>query len=60
MAMDFASIVSAVSGLQIALSKQERILAFTAFHVAVRVALGIGALVAGGAADLLVRLGLEQ
>ena len=55
-----ASIVSAVSGLQIALSEQERILAFTAFHVAVRVALGIGAVVAGGAADVLVRLGLDE
>ena len=55
-----ASIVSAVSGLQIALTEQERILAFTAFHVAVRVALGIGAVVAGAAADLLVRLGMEE
>ncbi len=55
-----ASIVSAISGLQLALSEQQRILAFTAFHIAVRVALGIGALVAGGAADLLVRLGVAD
>jgi hypothetical protein len=55
-----ASIVSAISGLQLALSEQQRILAFTAFHIAVRVALGIGALVAGGAADLLVRLGVTD
>jgi hypothetical protein len=55
-----ATIVSAVSGLQIALSEQERMLAFTAFHIAVRVALGMGALVAGGVADLLLRLGTSD
>lgn len=55
-----ASIVSAVSGLQMALSEHQRILAFTAFHIAVRVALGIGAVVAGGAADLLVRFGVTE
>jgi predicted MFS family arabinose efflux permease len=55
-----ASIVSAISGLQMALSEQQRILAFTSFHIAVRIALGIGALVAGGAADLLVRLGVVE
>jgi len=53
-----ASIVSAISGLQMALSEAQRLLAFTAFHIAVRVALGIGAVVAGGAADVLVRLGV--
>ncbi len=55
-----AAIVSAVSGLQIALPEQQRTLAFTAFHIAVRVALGIGAVVAGGVADLLVRLGSTE
>jgi dTMP kinase len=55
-----ATIVSAVSGLQIALTEQERMLAFTAFHIAVRVALGLGALVAGGVADLLLRLGTSD
>ena len=55
-----ASIVSAVSGLQLALPEQQRVLAFTAFHIAVRVALGIGAVAAGGVADLLVRLGVSD
>ena len=52
-----AAIVSAVSGLQIALPEEQRLLAFTAFHIAVRVALGIGAVVAGATADLLARAG---
>jgi dTMP kinase len=55
-----AAIVSAVSGLQLALPEQERVLAFTAFHIAVRVALGIGAVAAGGVADLLVRMGVTD
>ncbi len=55
-----ASIVSAISGLQMSLAEAERLLAFTAFHIAVRVALGIGALVAGGAADLLNRVGVSE
>ena len=55
-----ASIVSAISGLQMSLSEAKRLLAFTAFHIAVRVALGIGALVAGGVADFLNRLGVVE
>jgi len=55
-----ASIVSAVSGLQLAMPEEQRVLAFTAFHIAVRVALGIGAVTAGGVADLLVTLGLTE
>jgi dTMP kinase len=55
-----ASIVSAISGLQMSLSEAKRLLAFTAFHIAVRVALGVGALVAGGAADLLNRFGVAE
>jgi dTMP kinase len=55
-----ATIVSAVSGLQMALPERERMLAFTAFHIAVRVALGVGALLAGGVADLLLRLGVDD
>lgn len=54
------AIVSAVSGLQMALSEERRLLAFTAFHIAVRVALGIGAVVAGGAADLLLGVGVAE
>jgi len=54
------AIVSAVSGLQIVLPEQQRLLAFTAFHISVRVALGIGAVVAGAAADLLARLGVTD
>jgi dTMP kinase len=53
-----AAIVSAVSGLQLALPERQRLLAFTAFHIAVRVALGIGAVVAGGVADVLTRWGV--
>lgn len=53
-----AAIVSAVSGLQLALPDQQRLLAFTAFHIAVRVALGIGAVAAGGVADVLDRMGV--
>ena len=53
-----AAIVSAVSGLQLALPDQPRLLAFTAFHIAVRVALGIGAVAAGGVADVLDRMGV--
>lgn len=52
-----ASIVAAVSGLQMALNDRQRVLAFTAFHIAVRVALGLGAVLAGGAAELLERAG---
>lgn len=55
-----ASIVSAVSGLQLALAERERVLAFTAFHIAVRVALGLGAVLAGGAAEILERLGMTD
>ncbi len=55
-----ASIVSAVSGLQLALPEQERMLAFSAFHIAVRVALGIGALAAGAVADLLTKIGVND
>ena len=55
-----AAIVSAVSGLQIALPESQRMLAFSAFHIAVRVALGIGALVAGAVADLLIRMGMAD
>jgi predicted MFS family arabinose efflux permease len=53
-----AAIVSAVSGLQLALPEQQRLLAFTAFHIAVRVALGIGAVAAGTVADVLARWGV--
>jgi len=55
-----AAIVSAVSGLQLALPERQRMLAFSAFHIAVRVALGIGALAAGAVADLLVRMGMND
>jgi predicted MFS family arabinose efflux permease len=55
-----AAIVSAVSGLQLALPEQQRMLAFSAFHIAVRVALGIGAVVAGAVADLLGRIGVND
>ncbi len=55
-----AAIVSAVSGLQMALPESQRMLAFSAFHIAVRVALGIGALVAGAVADLLIRMGMAD
>ncbi len=55
-----ASIVAAVSGLQMALEDRERVLAFAAFHIAVRVALGVGAVIAGGASELLERSGSED
>ena len=55
-----AAIVSAVSGLQLALPEGQRMLAFSAFHIAVRVALGIGALAAGAVADLLIRMGMND
>ena len=55
-----AAIVSAVSGLQLALPESQRMLAFSAFHIAVRVALGIGALAAGAVADLLIRMGMND
>lgn len=55
-----AAIVSAVSGLQLALPEGRRMLAFSAFHIAVRVALGIGALAAGAVADLLIRMGMND
>ena len=55
-----AAIVSAVSGLQLALGEEQRMLAFSAFHIAVRVALGIGAVVSGAVADALGRMGVND
>jgi predicted MFS family arabinose efflux permease len=47
------SIVAGMSTIQIALDGRRRVLAFTAFHVALRVGLGVAAVAAGIAGDLL-------
>ena len=44
-----------VRRLRVDVAEGQRMLAFSAFHIAVRVALGIGALAAGAVADLLIR-----
>ena len=47
------AIVAAISALQVELEGRRRILAFTAFHVLLRIALAVGALVAGAVAEAL-------
>jgi dTMP kinase len=46
------AIVSGITGLQVTVEEEQRILALGVFHVAIRLALGAGALGAGLAADL--------
>jgi dTMP kinase len=46
------AIVSGITGLQTLVAEQQRILALGVFHVAIRLALGVGAVGAGLAADL--------
>jgi predicted MFS family arabinose efflux permease len=46
------AIVSGITALQTSVAEDRRLLALGAFHVAIRVALGLGALGAGLAADL--------
>lgn len=47
------AIDAAISGLQVRLEEERRVLAFTVFHIGLRVSLGIGAILAGAFADLL-------
>jgi MFS family permease len=47
------AIDAAMSGLQVRLDEEDRVLAFTVFHIGLRVALGIGAIAAGAVADIL-------
>ncbi len=51
------AIVAAISALQVELDGRPRLLAFTAFHVLLRLALAAGALVAGAVAELLAVAG---
>lgn len=50
------ALTSGMSFLQSELQGDERVLAFTAFHVIIRVGLGVGAIGAGAAGDLLGRV----
>jgi dTMP kinase len=52
-AMTAITLAAGMSALQEHLSGEERVLAFAAFHVVIRVGLSLAALVAGGANDLL-------
>ncbi len=47
------AIVAAISALQVELEGRRRTLAFTAFHVLLRIALAVGAIVAGAVAEAL-------
>ena len=47
------AIDAAISGLQVRLDEERRVLAFTVFHIGLRVSLGVGAILAGLFADLL-------
>ena len=51
-----AGLATAMSVLQAGLGERDRVLAFTAFHVVIRGGLGLAALGAGLAGDLLGRL----
>jgi MFS family permease len=55
-AVTAAGLAAAMSVLQAGLGERDRVLAFTAFHVVIRGGLGIAALAAGLAGDLLGRL----
>jgi predicted MFS family arabinose efflux permease len=52
-AMTAITLAAGMSALQERLSGEDRVLAFAAFHVVIRVGLSLAALVAGGANDLL-------
>jgi hypothetical protein len=52
-AMTAITLAAGMSVLQARLSGEDRVLAFAAFHVVIRVGLSLAALVAGGANDLL-------
>lgn len=47
------AIDAAVSGLQLRLDEERRVLAFTVFHIGLRVSLGLGAILAGAVADVI-------
>ncbi len=50
------ALAAGMSTLQGRLQGRQRVLAFTAFHILMRAGLGVGALIAGGAADLFGRI----
>jgi MFS family permease len=52
-AMTAITLAAGMSALQERLSGEDRVLAFAAFHVVIRVGLSVAALIAGGANDLL-------
>ena len=52
------AIDAAVSGLQVRLDEERRVLAFTVFHIGLRVSLGVGAVLAGALADILGKAGV--